>query len=446
MSTDCPICCNEEISRWGTWGCGHAACWECALRVGHKCGMCRADSKQIVIMEGNPDTQKESTSLVAVDGWEGVFATNQKIAFDITNLKSLKCKKCQWQGEDVASYVKHLRTSHDLVLCKVCLAGRPQVFIHEHQLYSPSDIDVHESLAARHPEDPLNFKGHPTCRFCKHKAYDFTALYNHSCESHLSCLLCDGSAVNNTQAMLIYKNAERLQDHIRRHHFYCEECLSSSGRGNAHPSTAAFRSRIDLDIHISKTHKKTLRNAKQNLSKDDPIPYTVPDDSIFTIIYSTGPSANPKYEYFQLDENSHLNQEAPAVEEEEEEPVTMSIKPKYAIEFETDGLRICFDPTHNNIGIRCFVSDVECNAVIKTIIDEGNGNYKFQEIRKRLHIPPAQRSIVTRLKELAKACKVKFEPSPKLLQQQQQQQQQHRLFTPKSECRQFSTSCSSVII
>ena len=426
MSTDCAICCTEDVKRWGIWSCGHAACWECALRVGQKCGMCRSDSKQIIIRDGSSTMPSSQQNLISVKGWDRVVTTNKHIANEITKLKSLCCQKCDWTGEHMSDFIKHLKNKHNLSLCRVCYKGRPQVFIHEHQLYATDKLEIHESFTQRHPDDPSNFKGHPTCRHCKYKAYDCADLYKHSTESHLSCLLCDGSAINNTQAMLIYKDSEKLCEHVKKHHFYCQECLSSAVQNNKHPSSVAFRSQIDLNIHISKTHKKALssRGSSQTLVKDDPVPYKVPDDEIFTIIYSTGPTNNPKYEYFLMDEDQENQQDD--VSQEEQETI-MSIKPKYAIEFsDSQGMRICFDPTHNNQGIRCFVSDVECSAVIQTIIDEGKGTFKFKELRKRLQIPQNQISVVAKLKQLAKTCKVSFELKPDQQSQQQQQQQQQQ--------------------
>ena len=106
-----------------------------------------------------------------------------------------------------------------------------KLFINEQEVFTEEELRYHCANFTENKSSKT--KGHPKCNFCNTTFYDSEFLYYHMEKFHISCRIC-------YKQYQYFANLNKLQDHYRADHFFCEEpgCID-----------AAFLDEMDLKAH-----------------------------------------------------------------------------------------------------------------------------------------------------------------------------------------------------
>ena len=121
----------------------------------------------------------------------------------------------------------------------------------ERKWYTRTELATHKRKG---DPDDKSHKGHPLCNFCQIRFLDDYELYRHMRREHYLCHICEVDEGSRD----FFENIDELVKHYRKKHFLCEhrDCIDS-------PMTAAFRTELELNIHVADKHgginKKDLR-------------------------------------------------------------------------------------------------------------------------------------------------------------------------------------------
>jgi hypothetical protein len=109
------------------------------------------------------------------------FVNCNKHFSEMCDKRSIICpvESCTGRFALEAHLLHHLKSSHALHLCGLCLANRP-LFLSEQQLYTKSQLNTHMNAPPGSISGVSGDKnvGHPICRFCNERYYDSPALYS----------------------------------------------------------------------------------------------------------------------------------------------------------------------------------------------------------------------------------------------------------------------------
>lgn len=190
----CLICANY-VRFYAVGPCDHHICSLCALRIRSKnndknCPICKQNVNHMVVygaVRGKiPFSQfglVDDTALPGVDieHHSNLLFVDCKSHFrDMCKMRSIccPCSGCESRFPAEKLLLKHLQSTHDLVMCTLCLENRP-LFISEQVLYTKSQLNVHLNSAPGTLTGAGGDKtgGHPLCRFCNERYFDTPALY-----------------------------------------------------------------------------------------------------------------------------------------------------------------------------------------------------------------------------------------------------------------------------
>lgn len=137
----------------------------------------------------------------------------------------------------------HMSRTHVLFACDLCVSHL-KIFPFERKFYTRSELATH-----RRSGDPDNrsYRGHPSCRFCDDRYMDNDELLRHLRKVHYYCHFCDSSSSNNEY----FADYPDLRVHFQTVHLLCEEGPCG------HPETRftnAFATEIDYKAHVAAEH------------------------------------------------------------------------------------------------------------------------------------------------------------------------------------------------
>eukprot|EP01064_Diplonema_japonicum_P012162 TRINITY_DN19628_c1_g1_i1.p1 TRINITY_DN19628_c1_g1~~TRINITY_DN19628_c1_g1_i1.p1 ORF type:complete len:744 (+),score=128.06 TRINITY_DN19628_c1_g1_i1:626-2857(+) len=415
--TDCLICCEENVKEWGEWECGHKACYLCVLRLrlsSSECVMCKRSSETVRLYTGTASGGGEKHP---AQGWNGVLCEGKGLAEKVAKLKIAKCTMCNWKPTGgLKGMLRHCKEEHDKAPCRVCITGRKQMFIHEHPLYTSSELKLHESVEEDCHIDPSNFLGHPLCRFCSTPCYDNGALYEHVTLNHYNCLLCDSAGSSTVTSITVYKDIQKIAEHYRKHHHYCDDChAEGASKPGYDPAKAVFSSEERLKLHRAKVHKRKLALGDFGVSsntatqpEEQPAFEPSAQPTAFSIIFVHG-SKNQEKILLLENKSARQSQQEPqgtALDRDVSETPgrgrgrgrgrggrggtiepSVAIKQKFAVEFsDKSGMSLKFNP-HTRGGLMCHYGDNEAGVVTTIEYNEGDEKLSFAELKKRVKIP-----------------------------------------------------------
>eukprot|EP01105_Mastigella_eilhardi_P004627 TRINITY_DN1616_c0_g1_i9.p1 TRINITY_DN1616_c0_g1~~TRINITY_DN1616_c0_g1_i9.p1 ORF type:complete len:536 (-),score=166.65 TRINITY_DN1616_c0_g1_i9:853-2349(-) len=295
----CLICC-EPVEVFSVGDCNHRdVCALCCLRRRFlynqlTCCMCMEDQKRVLFTTDPKKHFKEfELTKCFFDNVLNLYFTEEHVYQQVIDVLQLRCTVCsplamtQFTStprpplpppvvfQYVEDYITHVKTTHGLAPCDICLQDR-KVFFVEQMLFSPGGFAQHmkewdggiSEAIRKIEEDQRNrpsaevtqeerelrkwslqvkaiTKGHPACLFCHTAYYGPDQLYEHLRKEHLQCSLCEEAGV----LWQYYVNYNELEKHFDRAHFLCHDnrCLEQK--------FVVFRTLIDLKSHQATEHE-----------------------------------------------------------------------------------------------------------------------------------------------------------------------------------------------
>jgi hypothetical protein len=261
----CIICANDNVEFYAVGRCDHHICSTCSLRLRSKshdrnCALCKQHLEYVIVyrstkgikqfhtfridnldhVQNDPDVQIDHSSLTIYHKCKDHYK-------DMENMRSIICpiKRCaktheRFTTEDLL--LNHLKTVHQLAICKLCLTHRP-LFISEQKLMTESELQKHVKKN--------DASGHPVCQFCNQNFFDTNQLFAHLRTDHPICHLCPQQYQHR-----YYRNIEFLWDHLSASHIICEHCNISSNSVVTEDLIvyASFNSHGDYCDHQARSH------------------------------------------------------------------------------------------------------------------------------------------------------------------------------------------------
>ncbi|PRP75549.1 hypothetical protein PROFUN_09035 [Planoprotostelium fungivorum] len=295
----CLVCCNvlQDFKYYAIGRCNHRqVCCMCSLRLrllfGDKdCCICKTSLDYVVITSA--DSNYEDLILddnYVLEKQMNLYLPRQEkeLQAQIAHLLDFRCIICekdddqkspgvhngnhvtllppvpsQLTHKSIQQLEQHLKSSHNLFFCQVCLIHRKK-FTHETNLYSQSSLESHIRTGDMDTDEG---SGHPVCQFCyTGRGTDQTPvsmpffsndqLYEHLERNHYTCFLCEKDGIRYQY----YNQYKNLEKHFDREHFLCRDvkCLEQK--------FIVFRTALDLQTHEISTHLHE-RNLSRNEEK-----------------------------------------------------------------------------------------------------------------------------------------------------------------------------------
>jgi len=271
------LICAEPLDLVSVLPCGHSdVCALCTTRLrvimeDKKCCACQKESDKVLITrnQGNftskfpfdVEMRIKQKTLFPLEACCQICYDDEDCRDDMDVKCALTCSVCYGKGvklqfKTMKALKAHLKGSHGLFMCDVCLGGR-QVFVNEQVLYTRSELTRHYKRGdAAGVMADAGFKGHPTCQFCKKHFYSDQELYSHMQTQHMQCFLCKKARPND---YVYYKNLKELTDHFVSNHHFCthEDCKDK------HPEERVFNTKEEFHVHYVQNHGESLSKAQK---------------------------------------------------------------------------------------------------------------------------------------------------------------------------------------
>lgn len=272
---ECLICC-EDKQTMVVGHCNHPfTCLTCAFKLrslnkNTKCIFCNEDLPT-VLLTSNPDTPFTDLEALGPTFYtHGIGYTDPEERWECYNLDSIRCpiKKCRQKTrfKSMVVYQKHLEKEHNRYHCHLCLKHRKLV-LKEQKIYRKGELDLH-LRSGDFDEDENRVFRHPFCSFCKKEFYDEEAFLSHLKKEHFKCHLCR-PGVARYRYYGAYKN---LDTHFKMSHYSCPEEVCKE------KCFIAFRTRGELDKHMTSVHKKEGNQTTHVLLRDNGVDDTIKDN------------------------------------------------------------------------------------------------------------------------------------------------------------------------
>lgn len=267
---NCIICANPIDYCTINENCFHGdndlVCWKCSLYLRKKmndkrCCICKVESDYVIYSDTKPNSNS---------GYSG-YNLNQlrKISeincyvtkpYMISHIKSffdIYCIKCGENFDKLQQLKTHMKDTHSLYYCDVCLEGR-KVVLKDQKLYTFNDLKYHKDNGE---EDEFSGKigPHPECLFCNKRLYNDEELFFHMYHSHEKCHICESKG----HKFEFFHNYSMLQIHFDQYHFRCiyPQCSHF----------VVFDNQLQLNHHILNEHSADLsRKDKERLKSVSP--------------------------------------------------------------------------------------------------------------------------------------------------------------------------------
>lgn len=253
------VVCSDDMSILAIGVCDHPICYKCSTRMRvlcmeKYCPTCRSDLPQVVLVKNLQKFEdiKYKDLMYANEKYRMLFESSD-VAKKFNHLISHFCPLCDEAGPEgfpkFSLLRTHVRHEHKLFYCELC-AKNLKIFTFERKLYNQHELGRHRNEG---DPDDTSYRGHPMCQFCRQRYLDIDELYRHLRKDHLFCHFCDVDGYANQY----YNNYDVLKEHFRQKHFLCEdpECAQAQ-------FTHAFRTDIDLKMHISQEHSQSFTKAQ----------------------------------------------------------------------------------------------------------------------------------------------------------------------------------------
>ncbi|KAL9645650.1 hypothetical protein ABK040_003383 [Willaertia magna] len=264
----CVICCEDRPVRTIYEGCNHTdVCHRCALRLrvlnnDDKCCICKTTSETVILTRNEPKNYKDynKDNLIYDPTWK-FYTEDQDILNEIISLRAIECKICKKQNqphqfEDEVKLNQHMKHSHDLQYCNLCLKNR-KVFLEEQKLYNHGQLMKHLKHGE---EDPIHGKieGHPLCKFCNIRFYCDDDIFQHMYKNHERCFICEKHGIQ----FEFYRNYKHLEEHFEAKHYLCPytECREKG--------FIVFENELDLIAHKNKVHSDKMEKKSSKMVLD----------------------------------------------------------------------------------------------------------------------------------------------------------------------------------
>ena len=251
----CFICAAEHPNLWSISECSHRVCSICSLRLRLlyktcKCSWCKVESERIILVRARLGSDGSDHTKTFDELWnkdlprEGnmYFADDRvrKEALDVLKLycpvTSCSMKKKEWL--DQQELKKHVRKTHNLLFCDICLANKKS-FPFEYRTFTQSELLSHQKAK----------DGHPPCSLCGTLFYSTDELTEHNRDKHENCFICQ----RTFGKMVLYRDYFELEKHFRTEHFPCLEpvCLELK--------FVVFADDWELKAHMAEMHLSNIK-------------------------------------------------------------------------------------------------------------------------------------------------------------------------------------------
>jgi len=258
---ECFIC-YQPIQFCALGQCNHrGVCSYCAVRSRklfkeNKCSICKTPLQVIILVKPSELKNFENFALGSLESRDNIYFSSKEAAehyAQIDKLSDSTCMICDSPCKNLYDLKQHLKSTHGLSFCKICLEDR-KVFLQEQKLYDQNQLKKHMSQG----DGDTSIK-HENCQFCNISFYDNDHLYQHLNDKHETCFLCERQRIYYQY----YQDYKSLEVHFKKEHFLCDypECLEKK--------FVVFATKEERNIHNIKEHtgKNLSQSARKNASK-----------------------------------------------------------------------------------------------------------------------------------------------------------------------------------
>jgi hypothetical protein len=265
---DCLTCC-EPINYFSISKCGHTSiCSMCVIRMRVlfdelECPLCKVQLDD-VIFTANPNVVYSDISAnknkMIYDRRCKAYFEDSKFEREIQKLWELKCSKCSSVHNTMNGLSAHIKASHNLSYCQICLEHQ-KVFFCEKVLYTPEELNAHN----KNGDTIRKIKPHPSCDFCHKVFFSEDDLYYHCRDNHFTCFICDRQNMKHHY----FKDYQHLEKHFKSKHFFCADphCVASR--------FVAFSSSFELQAHNVSVHFQTMTREQQQAARTVEVNFTI---------------------------------------------------------------------------------------------------------------------------------------------------------------------------
>lgn len=246
----CQVCYGElnKNRPRGIVPCDHnEICGLCHLRLRYlhndtKCPICKTSNEHVVV--DTRQTKNNKCCFADYPVWgndlgdqfvfeetSGMFFEKPYYESSIQNLfaYTCTCRGCDFVGDALRPLQDHLRKTHRLTLCHLCLEHKRD-FCAKLPRFNPSGLTKHMG------------QQHQTCQFCKETFYDIQLLYSHLDRQHYKCHVC------GDENLKYFDNYSTLEQHFDRKHFLCTDPMCRAAR------FVVFDNELDYRAHRRDVH------------------------------------------------------------------------------------------------------------------------------------------------------------------------------------------------
>jgi hypothetical protein len=265
---DCLTCC-EPINYFSISKCGHTSiCSMCVIRMRVlfdelECPLCKVQLDD-VIFTANPNVVYSDISAnknkMIYDRRCKAYFEDSKFEREIQKLWELKCPKCSSVHNTMNGLSAHIKASHNLSYCQICLEHQ-KVFFCEKVLYTPEELNAHN----KNGDNIRKIKPHPSCDFCHKVFFSEDDLYYHCRDNHFTCFICDRQNMKHHY----FKDYQHLEKHFKSKHFFCTDSHCVASR------FVAFSSSFELQAHNVSVHFQTMTREQQQAARTVEVNFTI---------------------------------------------------------------------------------------------------------------------------------------------------------------------------
>lgn len=242
--------CAEPVKLYSVPPCNHKTCHICAIRLRvlykkQECTFCKSPSESLIFTS---QTDKGYLSFNAQeipfkDDRLHIFFESEQSRDETLVLLHFNCPDptCEYAGASWPDLKAHVRSEHGRLFCDLCVRNS-RIFVHEHTLYSSSELTQHIRSDHKH------------CEFCKMNFYSDDELYVHMRDRHEQCFICKRHDETRDE---YHRDYAALERHFKARHFLCDakECLEQK--------FVVFESEMDFKAHQVAEHGAELSSREK---------------------------------------------------------------------------------------------------------------------------------------------------------------------------------------